>query len=290
MKTTAIIFSKDRTLQLKSLLLSLRTKTDLPEEAINIIYKNTIPEISYRPLIDEFKCQFIEQDIFLDDVKKIVSKSSSEYFLFMVDDLIFRDKASLERVERIMEEHANIDSFCFRMGKNIQSLPQPEFEKIEENIVAWDTKRDLGKHWNYFWDLSSSLYHRKLVEKYLTKCRLDKETFPNPFEDHFYQCMPNTKPTSAHIAAVNAARFALKRKSAKIACFETSRCMTQGVNLVADIPDDSREETFSPLELHSKMLEGFIVAHDNLPPPNQPNAGTRFFRLEKSPDTMMRKK
>ncbi len=281
-KTSIIIFSKDRTLQLKSLLLSLRELADVPEESINVIYKNAIPEISYDPLIPEFKCDFVQQTSFLENVRNIVRRKPSDYFLFMVDDLIAARPFSLERIENLMDTRTDIDSFCLRMGRNIKCEPTPEFEELGEGILCWTTKHGLGKHWNYFWELSSSLYRRPLVEEYLEKCRPDKETFPNPLEDHFYQCMPNTKQAHPLLEILNAIRFAGQTPPSKIACFETSRTFTQGVNLVADIKDD-RATQFSPQELHKKMLDGFVIDFQSLADifPNQPNAGHTHFKLTK---------
>ena len=280
MKTTIIIFSKNRTLQLKSLLLSLRANSDIPENQISIIYKCDIPSISYAPLKHEFKANFIEQKDFLTDVKNIVSYSDSDYFLFMVDDLIANRRFLISDIETFMNAHPEVDSFCLRMGKNIKCGTTPEFIPYGKGIIAWDTSLKWGKHWNYVWEVSSSLYRRSLVEEYLKKCRPEKESFPNPFEDHFYQCMPNTTPNSLAVRTLNSIRLAFRRKIMRIACFEKTKCFTQGVNVVADI-QDGRTQQFDPQTLHEKMLEGYFVDYLSLRNvlPEQPNAGDKFFRL-----------
>ena len=211
MKTTLIIFSKDRTLQLKSLLLSIKANYDIPDKDIYIIYKNTIKEISFTPLIDEFKVNFVEQGDFLQDIKDILNHTKSEYIQFMVDDLIVKDNISLSIIENFMDSHKNITSFCFRMGKNIKCGAQPIFEEYDNNILSWNTAKTLGKHWNYAWDMSSSLYRKNIVSEYLNKCRHDKETFPNPFEDHFFTCMPTTGLRPFIINLINAIRFCFRK-------------------------------------------------------------------------------
>lgn len=283
MKTSIIIFSKDRTLQLKSLLLSIRANYDIPEEDISVIFKNSEPEISFDPLLEEFKCNFVKQRDFLADIKNIVASADSEYFQFMVDDLIVKDEISTSQVEKFMDEHQDVDAFCFRMGKNIDVGKQPEFHAHGNGILTWETAEDLGKHWNYCWDVSSSLYRKKIVTDYLKKCRHDRETFPNPFEDHYYTCMPTTNPRpSLFVNIINAIRFCCRKKSMKIACFEESKCFTQGVNLVADI-EDNREQQFDPVSLHQKMIEGYIIDFKSLKRinPSQPNAGHTYFQLIK---------
>lgn len=292
MSITAIIFSKDRTLQLKSLLLSLRELTDLPEANIHVIYKNANSDISYGPVIGEFpECNFIKQGDFLGDVRKVVESAGTDDLQFMVDDLIFRDNFSFVAIEKLLESRPDIDSFCPRMGMNIQCFPTPLFESIAthdqqngEKILVWDTARWLGKHWNYCFDVSSSIYRKALVSKYLTRCRPARESFPNPFEDHFYTSMPTTHPRPFPVNLINAVRFLGQKKSMRIACHEESRCFTQGVNLVADIDDPSRSvDIYDPVSMHKKMLEGYIIDFRSLKSvlPDQPNAEGKFFNLTK---------
>ena len=67
----------------------------------------------------------------------------------------------------------------------------------------------------------------------------------------------------------------------KIACFEESKCFTQGVNLVADIAGDDREQRFDTITLHRKMLDGFVIDFKSLKNvfPEEPNAGHTYFKL-----------
>jgi hypothetical protein len=282
MNTTLIIFSKDRTLQLKSLLLSLRENYPIPEKNINVIYKNTIDEISYEPLMKEFKCSFIKQGDFLQDIKNIVKNANTEYFQFMVDDLIFTNMVDPQFIERFMLENPDVDSFCFRMGKNIKCGTLPCFDAHDDGVLIWNTSKQYGKHWNYAWEVASSLYRKHILSEYLMKCRHHRETFPNPFEDHFYSCMPSTKNLPFIVKFVNALRFFFRKKYMRIACFEKSVCFTQGVNLVADIEDD-REQQYDPITLHNKMMDGYIIDFKSLKNiyPEQPNAGHSYFKLVK---------
>lgn len=280
MKTEAIIFSKNRTLQLKSLLLSLREFSDLPEDMINIIYVES-GNISYELLRKEFKCKFIKQSLFLNDLKNIVLNSRAEYIMFMVDDLIFREKFSVGREEKILDGDKNLDAFSHRLGKNIEVGRTPSFRQIEDDIIEWETAENLGKHWNYFWDVSSSTYRKSLVREYLSKCRVAKETFPNPFEFHYYSCMPSTR-ASGIVRLINSLRYPFRKKSNKVACYVKSKCFTQGVNLVAAI-NDKRDELFDIQTLHKKMEEGYIVDYHILKDAEikAPNAGPEYFRLIK---------
>lgn len=281
--TEIIIFSKNRTLQLKSLLLSLRAFSDIDEKCINIIYVES-GGISYETLKKQFACKFIRQGIFLEDLRNIVSEMKAEYVTFMVDDLIFRDSFSFAKEEKVFEKHPELDAFSHRLGLNIQIGKMPEFIGIEEDVIAWDTSAELGKHWNYFWDVSSASYRKTHVAEYLSKCRVDKEFFPNPFEFHYYSCMPSTR-ASGLVKYINMLRYPFRKKSMRMACYKKSICFTQGVNLVAEI-NDVRAESFDIQTLHRKMEEGYVADYRILKDADvrAPNAGPEFFKLIKEKD------
>ena len=191
MKTQIIIFSKNRTLQLKSLLRSLKYYSDIEESEISVLY-TTEPDIPYEPLIAEFKCNFVRQQSFFDDLEGLVEKSDSRYISFMVDDLIFRDDFSLRRVEEFLDRNQDVDCFSLRLGTNIEDESQPPFVTRDGDILVWDTAAGLPtKSWKFFWEISSSIYRIDLVREYLHKCDPRKVTFPNPFESHYYACMPS---------------------------------------------------------------------------------------------------
>ena len=279
-KTHIIIFSKNRTLQLKSLLLSLKHYSGIEEKTITVLYKAD-PGINYELLINEFKCKFVKQANFLQDVKNIINDSRAEYIGFMVDDLIFYGSFSWDVIEDFMESKKDVDAFTLRLGKNIKRGTAPDFKDAGNGIVTWDTARNQGKYWNYFWEVSSSIYRKALVMKYISRCRPEKERFPNPFEAHFYTSMPTTR-CDGIVRLVNSIRFFFNKKSARVACFEKSKCFTQGVNLVADI-DAERKEFHSIEELHDKMLEGYIADYLSLKDveTENPQPGPAFFKLVK---------
>ncbi|OGV57400.1 MAG: hypothetical protein A2X49_01235 [Lentisphaerae bacterium GWF2_52_8] len=281
----ALIFSKHRTLQLKSLLVSLRCLTDLPIESVRVIY---VPSetISYTPLMGEFPCKFIRQTVFLENVREALSGGSHEYVLFMVDDLIYREETSFAQILGFMDSHQDVSAFSPRMGRNIESQPMPSFEDCGNGILSWNTSRSLGKHWNYFWEVSSSIYRRKTVEEYLSHCRAWRETFPNPFEWHYYSCLPNTR--SRNFAKLYLSlRYPFRRQAQRMACFEKSRCCTQGVNLVAE-RESGVPDRFSCEELHRKMMDGYVIdfrplRHADI---SAPNAGAGYFSLVKKSELL----
>jgi hypothetical protein len=281
-ETTIIIFSKNRTLQLKSLIRSIQYHSDIQGNEIHVLYTTT-PELPYDSLIEEFDCEFVEQHDFFQDLERIVKTNPSTFTWFLVDDLIFRDSFSLRRVEQFMSTNKAIDTFSFRLGQHISDGLPPAFDEPEEGIVAWDTAPSLGRTWNYFWDMSSSLYRTEQVLEYFGKCDPRKITFPNPLESHYYSVMPTYLTGRRSLKSlVKRARFAFSNKSRRIASWQHSKCFTQGVNLVANRSIDY-QESFSPQELHARMQEGFIIDFMSLKEVHivRPNTGVQHFRLVK---------
>jgi len=199
----------------------------------------------------------------------------------MVDDLICRGEFSLTQIERFMDSHTDVECFSLRLGRNINSGRQPSFESPELGILAWNTSRDLVYTWKYFWELSSSIYRQALVREYLRRCDPQKIDYPNPFESHYYSCMPSFAVTGL-AGAFKAVQFLLSNKKNRMACFEDSKCFTQGVNLVAKRKIDY-EPIHDPLELHRKLEQGYVVDFRRLREIKNisPNAGPKYFRIIK---------
>ena len=279
--TCIVIFSKNRTLQLRSLIKSITHFSDITEDEIHILYSTT-PEIPYDPLIKEFDCQFLMEKSFFEDLRTIITTCDNDYVFFMVDDLIFRDQFSLREIESFLNEEHEVDTFSLRLGMNIDYGEKPELSRMSGDILLWDTAKNLGIYWRYYWEVCSSIYRKKFVERYLNKCSPAKITYPNPFESYYYSCMPSYVGGKGIRGVILALRFLFRKRSNKMACFETSKSFTQGVNMVAE--RRIRYNTvFEPVELHKKMEEGFIIDYNSLKniKNTKPNVGSKYFKLVK---------
>ena len=67
-----------------------------------------------------------------------------------------------------------------------------------------------------------------------------------------------------------------------MASFKKSLCFTQGVNIVANRNIDYHNK-FSYIELHNKMMEGYIIDYKSLAniENTKPNMGSKYFKLAK---------
>ena len=79
--TQILIFSKDRTLQLNSLIQSLLYFSDVLEDDISVLFKSN-KEISYEMLMDKYKCTYQEEKSLLNDVKIIVQSKQKKNCMF----------------------------------------------------------------------------------------------------------------------------------------------------------------------------------------------------------------
>ena len=281
--TDIIIFSKRRSLQLKSLLKSINHYSDIRDEEISVIY-TTVPEVPYDSLTTQFGCRFIQQGDFLSDLRGIVEGSDNDYVLLMVDDLIFKDSFSLRGIERFLDSSPEADCFSLRLGKNIQDGRAPQFSAAGEDMLVWETRKGLGRLWNFFWEVSASVYRKTLVTKYLRQCSSRKVSYPNPLESRYYSQMPThyRGRGSGIKQLLISLRFLGANKTNRMACFERSKCFTHGVNLVAE-RSIGYKTVAGPEELHRKMQEGFIVDYLSIAQVENiwPNAGKKYFRLIK---------
>lgn len=302
-KTEIIIFSKNRPLQLKSLLISIIENSDIEANQINIIYK-VEHGISYDRLIEQYDCNFILQSNFLIQVYDLIRCSESDYIFFMVDDLIFRDKFSLKEVEFFLENNQDVEAFSFRLGRNIEDGLKPNFCQPDGGkFLTWETAKGLGNTWNYFWEVSSSIYRKELVLNYLEKCNPNYINFPNPLEQYYYDCMPHYRGNSLKRFIkfsflifplqfksnrfniknyITSILFYFRNRRSKMACFEKSKCFTQGINMVAE-RKIGYQVTYDIFYLNDKFKQGFIIDHKSLKNINNkhPNEGNKYVKLVK---------
>jgi len=275
--TLVLIFSKQRTLQLRSLLLSLFELSDVAQSQVHVLY-TTNPEIDYQPLIEEFSgCHFKRQSVFYDDLRAILRDHPQRHVLFMVDDLICRAPFSIAAIERFLEAHGEVDCFSLRLGRHIEDGTPPDFRTHPEEMLSWSTASGLGRTWNYFWEVSSSVYRTTLVQAYLARGSKELLSFPNPLESRYYCWFPT------FLGGWRNWIWRLFRRRARVqtmACFERSICFTQGVNLVA-ARDKLDQALHTPEALHQQMLEGYRIDYASLREVRnvKPNAGSQHFKL-----------
>lgn len=196
---TAIVYSKDRPLQLDLCLNSIAKNFDQASSVI-VIYKATdIYEESYRTLQSEHPdVIFILQggSIFKDTLD-VISSTENDFVCFFTDDDIVYQKvpnirydilgdegfisvhergSSGERLVTREKVESQIHCFSLRMGLNItkrfheghlyEDTPVPSMlQRIDEQNMCWaKTLREYGSYWSYSLSVDGHIFRKKDME------------------------------------------------------------------------------------------------------------------------------
>ena len=197
---TAIVYSKDRPLQLDLCLNSIAKNFDQASSVI-VIYKATdIYEESYRTLRSEHPdINFILQgDSIFKDTLDVISSTENDFVCFFTDDDIVYQK--MPQIKREIISNPLMDCFSLRMGLNITKrsndgvfyadLPVAHtIQRIDEHNICWmKTLREYGSYWSYSLSVDGHVFRKKEAELmfdemwYLNQRYTDWEQTPNRVE------------------------------------------------------------------------------------------------------------
>src|SRR5664280_2739255 len=173
----AVVFSKDRPLQLEATLASLLLRCEDPERVeVNVLYttSSTYQEGLYRQLALEYTgVTFRRERHFRADVLALVA--GARFVAFVVDDALFVRDFSLGTVMDELGANDSAIGFSLRLGTNTtycypldaqQELP--EFTTTRSGVLAYrwpGASHDFG----YPFDLSSSVYRMADIEPLLRR-------------------------------------------------------------------------------------------------------------------------
>jgi glycosyltransferase involved in cell wall biosynthesis len=163
---TAIIFSKDRALQLDGLLRSLMEHViELDDAAIHVLHaaSNARHQAQYSRLASEYPAvDWVAESDFKPDLLRIASGSS--HLLFLVDDAVFTGTVNMAQMVALLAEHPSALGYSLRLGKNTtycypfaRKQRLPRLSAVAPGVVAYKWgKADLD--FGYPLEVSSSLY------------------------------------------------------------------------------------------------------------------------------------
>ena len=197
---TAILYSKDRPLQLDLCLQSISKNFDQASSVV-VIYKcgDNYRE-SYETLkLEHPDTQFVEQEssIFKNTLD-VISSSANDFICFFTDDDIVYQKVPEIRRDILLENR--IECFSLRMGLNItkrfhegiaySDTPIPSMlQRIDRQNICWmKTLREYGSYWSYSMSVDGHIFRKKEAEAmfdemwYLSQRYVDWEQTPNRVE------------------------------------------------------------------------------------------------------------
>ncbi|MGA2297763.1 MAG: glycosyltransferase, partial [FCB group bacterium] len=243
----AVVFSKDRSMQLDATLSSfMRHCKDYEQVNLTVLYKasNEQHKKQYEQLKSMYSSfQFIEETNFKKQTLQLLE--DCEYILFLVDDNIFTRDFYIQDTIKSMVENSLSIGFSLRLGENTKycyplnkNQKPPQYQKLEKGILLYNWNGadfDFG----YPLELSSSLYRKQDIIGLIMS--LD---FKNP----------NTLESEM---AKNAVLFASKLP--KLLCYKTSITFCNPLNKVQDFNDnrDGGNAKHSPESLAEQFDNGF---------------------------------
>jgi len=168
-RTCVVVFSKDRAFQLDGLLRSFRLQVgDWDRVDVKVIYTTSSPEHerAYEELVDGFqdweRAELHREADFRKDLTSLLG--GYEYVLFLVDDTVFTNPASVADAIRAMERDAQAIGFSYRLGRNSKRCypydreqALPEFTEAPDGHLTWGWTGADGD-FAYPLEVSSSLY------------------------------------------------------------------------------------------------------------------------------------
>lgn len=212
---TAIVYSKDRPLQLDLCLNSIAKNFDQASDVV-VIYKSSDLYVDpYKVLREEHNnVNFVEQgeSIFKDTLGTILS-TDNRFVCFFTDDNIVYQKVPRVREDILLEER--VECFSLRMGTNITTrfhkgvmysdTPIPHMlQRIDEQSMCWEkTLREYGSYWSYSMSVDGHIFRKKEAELmfdemcYLNQRYTEWEQTPNIVESVMQRFWTNGKPLMA---------------------------------------------------------------------------------------------
>lgn len=183
---TAIVFSKNRPIQLHALLESMFLNTNMPKENVHVLYKAdheyiwpmeelklAFPEVNFHPEFD-FRTQTMD----------LVNKAKSQV-VFFTDDDVFKDKVDFRTVLQVLELNHQVFCFSLRLGKHLdfcystqqpQGVPQGH---TKDSFFFWNWK-GTDWDWNYPLSVDGHVFRREELKTCISKAGPWKS--PNTFE------------------------------------------------------------------------------------------------------------
>ena len=250
-QTVAIIFSKDRAMQLDACLksFSLHCK-DVRDCCRRVIYtcSNERHEKQYKTLAEIYKeIEFIQERAFKNDL--IQAMKDFSHVLFLVDDNIFVRSWSIGKVLEALHDTVLSIGFSLRLGKNItycytynthQNLPK--FEKFSPYILKFNWTDGSKYDFGYPLEVSSSIYRTNDILPIINQ----SEEINNPNELEI---------------SLDKAKNEFSQSHPELFCFETSVAFCNPANIVQHnyLNRFKTESTNSSYSLSKKFDLGYRI-------------------------------
>lgn len=190
----ALIFSKNRPMQLNCLLSSLKENSNLQQENITVLYRYDNEFLQGLEIVKKIhpNVNFIKEENFEQQVKAYL-KLGQKLCVFFVDDIIIKDSIDFEIPRIVLEDNPSILCFSLRLGTHLtQCYPNASKQAVPNGAVnsqlfAWGWRG--GQHdWGYPFSVDGHVFRRSELEGWSSHLHFNN---PNQFES-VLQTIPHT--------------------------------------------------------------------------------------------------
>lgn len=242
----ALVFSRNRPLQLHCLLASIKRLTNLSDVSVLHRYDH-----KYKPGLEKLKAlhadiRFMDETDFAGQVRHYL-KRGPEFCLFFVDDIVVKDRIDLNLPCQALRAHPELLTFSLRLGTHLtscymarsrQSVPDG---RVSAGMFVWDW-RGAEHDWGYPFSVDGHVFRRKELETWTSDLR-----FANPNQ---FEAQMQTIPT----------RFAVPTNCA---CYLVSKVLNMPLNMVQN-EFNNRCEQGSVDELYETWMSGKALDYSRI--------------------------
>lgn len=196
---TAIVFSKNRPMQLFALLESMFVRTDIKPSNVIVVTKMEHDYVMpYFSLEEEITKKYgkglniVQEYSFKEQVLKLLTNSNS-FVSFFTDDDVFKSQASLDTVCKLLKSNPQILTFSLRLGQNLNfchsvQKPQAVPTGIQHGMFFFYNWRGTDWDWGYPLSVDGHVFRRDEILQLASSC--GNWHSPNTFEGALSQLHP----------------------------------------------------------------------------------------------------
>ena len=185
---SAMIFSKNRPLQLFALLESMVKNSDFDPGSCFVLYK--ADEKYFTPYMEVWSyfpdVNFVAEWNFKTQVEEFVFNAKPN-ICFFTDDDVFKNKVSIAKCLQTLNNDPGAVAFSLRLGKHLNfcystQRPQslPDFKSCGHGVVSWNYKNK-DWDWNYPLSVDGHIFRRDYFLEVLKQTNPNWHS-PNTFE------------------------------------------------------------------------------------------------------------
>lgn len=237
----ALIFSRNRPLQLHCLLSSLKENSNIPENKITVLhrYDEEYEEGLQDVKKNHDKVNFLKEENFETQVKDYLKKED-QYCVFFVDDIIVKDQINFEIPCKVLEANPDVLCFSMRLGLHLTTCYPAASSQVVPNgtvnlqMFIWKWSGS-SFDWGYPMSVDGHVFRRSELEGWISHLKFNN---PNQFESAMQE-IPRI--------------FAIPQA---MVCHVGSKIFNNPANRVQDEFKNRSESSVSTKELNEIWLSG----------------------------------